>query len=53
MSPRHPPLLLASSSPARRELAKMLVAECIAKQGLKTPAEVEATFVDILHYFHD
>ncbi|HOX23879.1 MAG TPA: hypothetical protein PLL10_10460 [Elusimicrobiales bacterium] len=44
---------LLNDSPARRELAKMLVAECIAKQGVKTPQEVEAGFVDIIHYFSE
>ena len=44
---------LLNDSPARRELAKMLVAECVAKKGLKTPAEIEAEFVDILHFFHE
>lgn len=36
---------------ARRELAKLLLTDCIAKRGLKTVAEVEADFVEMLHYF--
>lgn len=42
-----------NDSPNRRELAKMLVAECVEQQGKKTPQEVEAAFVEILHYFSE
>ncbi|NLO92150.1 MAG: hypothetical protein GX410_09215 [Elusimicrobia bacterium] len=44
---------LLNDSPNRRELAKMLVAECVEQQGKKTPQEVEAAFVEILHYFSE